>query len=696
MNNEIILDKDLEDQLLNNKNIEFNKIMSEDFDIDKCVNIISIYNNNYQRRLVFIISCIIVVLNTTVVLFPFFKLTPQFYCNNVNNDNLYSNIQNNICSQNEVCSILKYTKHNKFKNIKNNMINNFYRDFKTWSTQYDLLCDKEYIYSFILSVYFLGIMLGNCITNLFADKYGRKIVIFVSIIFYIVLGILVVYINSFIILIVYSFLLGLITSYILLCGFVIVFESSDTKNKTINSAILALSYPVAGVFNILIFSIVKDWIYSIILSIIFMFILIIFFNNLVYESLEYLYHSENYSKLVDTLYKVSIINKSKLELNKYMLSINIDVEYNEILNKVTYYNIKLDVNKQNRHSSNIASYEFDRINTFSKFKIEQFNKQKNKNFFKIIVPIQLLYFLEEKEFKKQIVANNKLSIENNINSQTSNIYNNNISTAFNNKQVVSSSFNSNTDKEEEFERLKTISYMPSNKNFSKFRYSNCKKTGDNELDKKLSVDSFSNAISDIDSSKIYSILEILTLKSQLIKISVLCISKTICFLCLNYFNFAVANFGIDPFLAGFILYTFEFLIKLLAVSIYKYLGGYFTIIIVSFIGGITFIANYILNNLINTNDIDDNIFYKVLLIILGKSSISILHSAYPIFAAEIFIINIRFACLGLFGLICNLGGVFSSFLINIGSTSYLILGILLLIGIILVSAIKPKNTTKGA
>lgn len=50
----------------------------------------------------------------------------------------------------------------------------------TWTSQWDLVCDKEYIKNVAEMFFLLGVATGGILSGYLSDKFGRKKMLFVS------------------------------------------------------------------------------------------------------------------------------------------------------------------------------------------------------------------------------------------------------------------------------------------------------------------------------------------------------------------------------------------------------------------------------------------------------------------------------------------------------------------------------------
>ena len=56
------------------------------------------------------------------------------------------------------------------------------------TTQFDLVCEKEWLSSFASSIFFLGWMAGGMVLGWFADNFGRRTVLIPATAFFILIG----------------------------------------------------------------------------------------------------------------------------------------------------------------------------------------------------------------------------------------------------------------------------------------------------------------------------------------------------------------------------------------------------------------------------------------------------------------------------------------------------------------------------
>ena len=53
----------------------------------------------------------------------------------------------------------------------------------TWSSEWDLVCDKKYLKIVAEMVFLIGVATGGLISGMLSDKFGRKKMLFISAVF---------------------------------------------------------------------------------------------------------------------------------------------------------------------------------------------------------------------------------------------------------------------------------------------------------------------------------------------------------------------------------------------------------------------------------------------------------------------------------------------------------------------------------
>lgn len=64
----------------------------------------------------------------------------------------------------------------------------------SWTSQWDLVCDKEYLKSVAEMFFLLGVATGGIISGYLSDKFGRKTMLFISAVLQTIFGMYILYV----------------------------------------------------------------------------------------------------------------------------------------------------------------------------------------------------------------------------------------------------------------------------------------------------------------------------------------------------------------------------------------------------------------------------------------------------------------------------------------------------------------------
>lgn len=101
----------------------------------------------------------------------------------------------------------------------------------TISAEWDLVCDHSYLSSLVVTIYFLGVMVGGPLFGFLADKFGRKPVLLLCLYTPIILGASAAYIQHYEIFAVFRFLTGSCIQGLQTTTFVMTMELFLTKKR---------------------------------------------------------------------------------------------------------------------------------------------------------------------------------------------------------------------------------------------------------------------------------------------------------------------------------------------------------------------------------------------------------------------------------------------------------------------------------
>ncbi|XP_055695059.1 organic cation transporter protein [Lutzomyia longipalpis] len=103
----------------------------------------------------------------------------------------------------------------------------------TWTSEWDLVCEKEYLKNVAEMFFLLGVATGGIISGYLSDKFGRKTMLFNSAFLQTIFGIALYFADSFEIYLALRTLLGLVSVSVTYAGLILAIEYVDGKWRTI-------------------------------------------------------------------------------------------------------------------------------------------------------------------------------------------------------------------------------------------------------------------------------------------------------------------------------------------------------------------------------------------------------------------------------------------------------------------------------
>ncbi|KRF82949.1 organic cation transporter protein isoform X1 [Drosophila virilis] len=103
----------------------------------------------------------------------------------------------------------------------------------TWTSQWDLVCDKEHLKNVAEMFFLLGVATGGIISGYLSDKFGRKTMLFISAVLQTIFGLWLYFCSSFELYLTLRALLGLVSVSVTYSGLILAIEYVDGKWRTI-------------------------------------------------------------------------------------------------------------------------------------------------------------------------------------------------------------------------------------------------------------------------------------------------------------------------------------------------------------------------------------------------------------------------------------------------------------------------------
>ncbi|XP_016950318.1 organic cation transporter protein isoform X1 [Drosophila biarmipes] len=103
----------------------------------------------------------------------------------------------------------------------------------TWTSQWDLVCEKEHLKNVAEMFFLLGVATGGIISGYLSDKFGRKTMLFISAVLQTIFGLGLYICSSFELYLTLRALLGLVSVSVTYSGLILAIEYVDGKWRTI-------------------------------------------------------------------------------------------------------------------------------------------------------------------------------------------------------------------------------------------------------------------------------------------------------------------------------------------------------------------------------------------------------------------------------------------------------------------------------
>ena len=229
----------------------------------------------------------------------------------------------------------------------------------SWVIFFNVSCDQIKT-GLIGSFNFAGSFLGSITLNFLADNLGRKYSIIYSILLYVILNTLIVFMTNFYLAIIGNFFLNILNTYVNYILLMMVEEITHSKYRGTFGTIINSGFPACGLvyFPLLIW--LKNWQSVFLVNSIVALSMYILFHFFSYESPRYLFFKGDINKGIKTLQKISKFHNLE---NEFLLKINSE-EYKLIIDELidNAKNKKKKDNKKTDLSESLISIENEKEN----------------------------------------------------------------------------------------------------------------------------------------------------------------------------------------------------------------------------------------------------------------------------------------------------------------------------------------------
>lgn len=292
------------------------------------------------------------------------------------------------------------------KNLQKNITKQINAEICEWKNKYEIT--KEFKHSIISfyksecntfliglfgSALFLGNLLGTFSFSVFVDRIGRKKLIKICFIPYIISIILILFSPSFISMIIYFFISEFFALNIALSVIIINTENCHSYVRPYFSCFISCGFALCGITSSLYSKYFGDWRYIISISFFFSLTFISLFLFLINESPTFFLNKKDLKNFLNTLTEISIVNKKFKEFEENVLILDDSNENNKSLKnffEIYFLNFEEKNNSEdtfnnsnnNRNNKN-AILVYDENTKIQELNSgeDNFNKKKEKKIF---------------------------------------------------------------------------------------------------------------------------------------------------------------------------------------------------------------------------------------------------------------------------------------------------------------------------
>ncbi|XP_014220696.1 organic cation transporter protein [Trichogramma pretiosum] len=129
----------------------------------------------------------------------------------------------------------------------------------TTASQWDLVCERDWLRATGDSIFMVGVMLGSTIFGALSDKFGRRNIFFLSLVIQLVCGIAVAVAPDFITYVVFRAIVGSTTSGVFLVAYVIALEMVGPKKRLIAGVGCQLFFTAGYIMTAGFAYLITDW-----------------------------------------------------------------------------------------------------------------------------------------------------------------------------------------------------------------------------------------------------------------------------------------------------------------------------------------------------------------------------------------------------------------------------------------------------
>ncbi|KAK7898614.1 hypothetical protein WMY93_019467 [Mugilogobius chulae] len=131
--------------------------------------------------------------------------------------------------------------------------------YSTTVTEWDLVCESAHLNSIGSSIYMFGLLIGSLVFGSLADRYGRRLILLLSIALQTVFGVAVAFAPNFIVYVMLRFVVGATISGVIINAFVLGTEWTCTKRRMLAGITTDYAFGLGYMLIAGIAYLIRDW-----------------------------------------------------------------------------------------------------------------------------------------------------------------------------------------------------------------------------------------------------------------------------------------------------------------------------------------------------------------------------------------------------------------------------------------------------
>ncbi|XP_049803763.1 organic cation transporter protein-like isoform X1 [Schistocerca nitens] len=126
-------------------------------------------------------------------------------------------------------------------------------------TEFDLVCKNAWLRATADALFMVGVLLGSIIFGELSDRYGRKIIFFISLVLQVICGTVAAFLPDYISFMIARMLIGASTSGVFLVAYVIAMEMVGPSKRLFAGVVCQYFFTIGYLLTALLAYFIKDW-----------------------------------------------------------------------------------------------------------------------------------------------------------------------------------------------------------------------------------------------------------------------------------------------------------------------------------------------------------------------------------------------------------------------------------------------------